>query len=114
MGMTSDVRTFIDAETKRIAEKIYWDIRREIPKKSGRSARSFKIEKTATGYTVYSERLQAYYADQGNGGRERLIYPVKATRLKITNGINRTLAVVPYVHGYDGCHYIAKVAEKYR
>ena len=63
---------------------------------------------------IVSNKLSAYYADQGNGGPNRIIYPRRAKALKITNGINRTLGYAKYVHGYDGEGYIKKVADRHR
>ena len=114
MSVEATARKIIDIETRRIAEKVYWDVRRECPKKSGRSARSFRIEKDGDTYAVVSDKLTAYYAENGNGGRGTLIYPKRAKRLKITNGVNRTLGYASCVHGYDGDHFLRRVADKYR
>lgn len=114
MSLKAHAQLFIEAETRRIAEKILWEVRAECPKQSGRSARSFRVEKRGSGYAVVSDKLSAYYADQGNGGPGRIIYPRRAKALKITNGVNRTLGYAKYVHGYDGAHYIKEVADRHR
>lgn len=114
MSVEATAREIIDIETRRLAEKIFWEVRRECPKKSGRSARSFRIEKNGDTYAVVSDKLSAYYAENGNGGRGTLIYPKRAKRLKITNGINRTLGYAPYVRGYDGDHFLRRVADMHR
>ena len=114
MGLTADVERIIQAETLKIAEVILDEVREECPKKSGRSAKSFHIEPRGNSYAVVSNRLAAYYADEGNGGSGRIIYPTRSRLLKITNGVNRTLGYAKYVHGYDGDHYITRVADRHR
>lgn len=114
MSIEALAREIVDIETKRIAEKIYWEVRRECPKQSGRTARSFRIEKRGSSYAIVSDKLTAYYAENGNGGPSTLIYPRKAKVLKITNGINRTLGYAPYVHGYDGAHFLREIADRHR
>lgn len=114
MSLKAKVDLAIDARTKRIAEQILKELRAECPKKSGRSARSFRIEKVGRNYRVVSNKLSAYYADQGNGGPDRIIYPRRAKALKITNGINRTLGYAKFVHGYDGDHFVTRVADRHR
>lgn len=114
MSLTSHAELFIHAETLRIAEEILAEVREECPKKSGRSAKSFHIEPRGNSYAVVSTRLAAYYADQGNGGPGRIIYPRRSKYLKITNGINRTLGYARYVRGYDGDNYIERVADRHR
>lgn len=114
MSVEALAREIIDIETRRIAEKIYYEVRRECPKKSGRTARSFRIEKRGDGYAVVSDKLTALYAENGNGGRGTLIYPKRAKKLKITNGVNRTLGYASYVHGYDGDHFLQRVADRHR
>ena len=114
MALWSELELIIDARTKRLAEKILAELQEECPKKSGRSARSFRIEKVGRNYQVVSRKLSAYYADQGNGGSGRIIYPRRAQRLKITNGINRTLGYAAYVHGYEGDHFVERVADRHR
>lgn len=114
MSLKAQAERIIDARTRKIAEQIFWEVREACPKQSGRSARSFRIEKRGRNYAIVSDKLSAYYADEGNGGSGRLIYPRRAKRLKITNGINRTLGYAPYVHGYEGAHYIEEVANRHR
>ena len=114
MSLKSRVESVIDARTKKIAEQILYELRVECPKQSGRSSRSFHIEKNGRNYRVISTKMTAYYADQGNGGPGRIIYPRKAKALKITNGVNRTLGYAKYVHGYDGTHFVKTVADRHR
>lgn len=114
MSLKARVELVIDARTKRLAEQILRELRAECPKQSGRSARSFRIEKVGRNYQIVSRKLSAYYADEGNGGRDRTIYPRRAKALKITNGINRTLGYAKFVHGYDGDHFVARVADRHR
>lgn len=112
--LSEELELIIEARTKRIAEQILSELRAECPKQSGRSARSFHIEKDGRNYRVVSTKLSAYYADQGNGGHSRIIYPRRAKALKITNGVNRTLGYAKYVHGYDGDHFVKRVADRHR
>lgn len=112
--LLDELELVIDARTKRIANRILAELQAECPKKSGRSARSFHIEKDGRNYQVVSRKLSAYYADQGNGGPGRTIYPRRARALKITNGINRTLGYATSVQGYDGDHFVERVADRYR
>ncbi|MBQ1296081.1 MAG: hypothetical protein IIY21_18685 [Clostridiales bacterium] len=114
MSVEALAREIIDIETRRIAEKIYWEIRRECPKKSGRTARSFRIEKRGDGYAVVSDKLTAYYAENGNGGAGTFIYPKKAKALKITNGVNRRLGFAAYVKAYKGDGFIQRVAARHK
>lgn len=114
MSLVAHAERIIETESRRIADKILWEVRAACPKQSGRSARSFRVEKRGRGYAVVSSKLSAYYADQGNGGSGRIIYPTRARALKITNGVNRTLGYARFVHGYDGAHYIREVANRHR
>ena len=114
MSLVADAERIIHAETLKIAEVILAEVQEECPKKSGRSAKSFHIEQRGDSYAVVSSRLAAYYADEGNGGPGRIIYPRRRKYLKITNGINRTLGYAKSVHGYDGDHYVERVADRHR
>ena len=116
MSLKAKVDLVIDARTKKIAETILYELRAECPKQSGRSARSFHIEKNGRNYRIVSSKLSAYYADQGNGGPGRTIYPRRAKALKITNGVNKTLGYARYVHGYyhEGEQgFVKRVAERH-
>lgn len=114
MSVKSRVEFVIDARTKRIANQILKELQAECPKQSGRTARSFRIEKVGRNYRIVSNKLTAYYAEYGNGGRGTYIYPKRAKALRITNGVNRTLGWAKYVHGYDGTGFIHDVAERHR
>jgi hypothetical protein len=114
MSLKATAELFVEAETRRIADKILWELRAACPKQSGRSARSFHVVKRGKNFAVVSDKLSAYYADQGNGGSGRLIFPRKAKALKITNGVNRTLGYARCVHGYDGAHFVKAVADNHR
>lgn len=107
------VFTEIDNHSRRLAEKMFWEVRRECPKRSGRTARSFSIMKINGNYVVGSTKLTAYYADQGNGGRDRLIYPTNAKLLRVTNNVNRTICWKPFVHGYDGAGFLKNIADRH-
>ena len=113
MSILATANEIIQIETKKIAEQIFWEVRRECPKKSGRTARSFYMEKRDYGWAIVSDKLTAYYAENGNGGPGTLIYPTHSKLLKITNGVNKTLGYAPYVRGYDGAHFLQKIAERH-
>lgn len=49
-----------------------------------------------------------YYADQGNGGSGRRIFPTRAKAL------NTKIGFKGMVHGYSGKHFIAAVANRHR
>ena len=74
----------------------------------------YAIQKVGRNYRIVSNKLTAYYAEYGNGGRGTYIYPKRAKALRITNGVNRTLGWAKYVHGYDGTGFIHDVAERHR
>ena len=113
MSFTSQVEVKIEAEMERIANQILGEVQDACPKQSGRTAKSFHIEKRgAHSYAIVSSKLTAYYSDQGNGSGR--IYPRRAKMLKITNGINRTLGYARSVSTYEGRHYIAEVANRHR
>ena len=114
MSLVATAKGIIDIETKKIAEEIYWEVRRECPKQSGRTARSFRMEKTENGYQIISDKLSAYYIENGNGGSGGTIYPRKAKALKITNGINRTLGYAAHVSAYEGRHFLRDIADRHR
>ena len=114
MALRAKVESIVDARTRRIADTVLSELQAACPKKSGRSAKSFHIEKVGRNYRVVSSKLSAYYADQGNGGSGRIIYPRRAKVLKITNGINRTLGYAKCVRGYDGAHFVEEVANRHR
>ena len=50
-----------------------------------------------------------YYADQGNGGRGRIIRPTRYKALHLKDGSYRA-----FVHGYEGTHFIKAVADRHR
>lgn len=117
--LTEAVYTAIDNQSKKIADKIFWEVRRECPKKSGRTARSFEVMKINGNYVVGSYKVTAYYAENGNGtGR---IYPRRKKALKLTNGINRVLTdengkpvIRASVSTYEGAHFLRDIASRHR
>lgn len=58
---------------------------------------------------IGSTELGAYYADQGNGGRGRIIHPTHAKALRLKDGTIRKS-----VHGYEGTHFVREVADRHR
>ena len=105
------------------ADQILYELRATCPKDTGETARSFRIMGKNDDSTVPtvggkgliqsirigSTKLSAYYADQGNGGKSRIIRPKHAKALKLKDGSYRT-----YVHGYDGTDFVRWVADRHR
>lgn len=105
------------------ANQILYELRATCPKDTGETARSFRIMSSEDDSTVStiggkglirsvrigSTKLSAYYADQGNGGKSRIIRPKRAKALKLKDGSYR-----PYVHGYDGTDFVKWVADRHR
>lgn len=104
------------------AGQILKELRAECPKDSGDTARRIHIMSgkedatvsiTAKGLIrsvrIGSNDLSAYYADQGNGGRSRIIRPTRSKALHLKDGSYRA-----YVHGYEGSHFVKRVADRHR
>lgn len=104
------------------ANQILGELRAECPKDSGKTAASFRImgkgedatvsvggRGLITNVRIGSTELSALYADQGNGGKGRIIYPTQAQALHLKDGSYRAS-----VHGYEGSHFVAKVASRHR
>lgn len=105
------------------ADQILYELRATCPKDTGDTARSFRIMGRNDDSTVPtiggrglirsvrigSTKLSAYYADQGNGGKSRIIRPKRKKVLALKDGSYR-----PYVHGYDGKEFVKWVADRHR
>lgn len=139
-SITDIVVGLTNRRVKQLAEQMLEEIRETIasemkhPERStGAAANSFSIswngaggggqfETGATGsfgggfltsVTISSDEPSAYYLDQGNGGSNRIIrssrYPKGSLHLEHIGDV-----YAKQVHGYDGIHYIKKVADMHR
>lgn len=104
------------------ANQILGELQAECPKDTGRTAASFHImggkgealvslggKGIIGSVRIGSNELSALYADEGNGGRGRIIYPTHAKALHLKDGSYRAS-----VHGYEGSHFVARVANRHR
>lgn len=105
------------------ADQILYELRATCPKDTGDTARSFKIlgrnsdstvptiggQGLISSVRIGSTKLTAYYANQGNGGRSRIIRPKRSKALHLKDGSYRA-----YVHGYDGTEFVKWVADRHR
>lgn len=118
MSLVEKVWAVTREEMTRLADTIEVELRAECPRRSGEAARSIHIE-PIDDYHIFvgGANLHLYYADQGNGGSGRII---KSTRkydrngvppgkLKFSDGSFHT-----YAHGYNGSHFVKKVADRHR
>lgn len=99
-----------------LAQRINFDLKRACPRRSGQAAQSIHIEKPSrlTRFIGSSDE-HLYFADQGNKpGHGGMIYPVNAKALIITDKSGRAVAFRAHAHTYEGSHFVAKVAAKYR
>ena len=113
------------------AEKILADLKAACPKKTGDTAETFCIMDeqypdavgiASASVFVGSTDRRAYWADEGNGIPGTKIYP-RHTR---TDGTGKppmlgeypsgipSYGWRPYVHAYEGKHFVREVARKYR
>ena len=53
--------------------------------------------------------VHLYYMNYGNGGSGRIIKPNTKKALRLKDG-----TITPYVFGYNGRHFIEKIADSYR
>lgn len=127
MSLESVAKGFIDGRLEEIAEEIKYDMVSVASKhsRSGRGVSAIRVEKLSpTSYFIGAHingsdwrdgGLHLYYLDQGNGGPGETIYPTRARALG---------PLPPYkghpggyranVSGYDGIHFVKKIADKYR
>lgn len=101
-----------------LADAIETELKAECPRRSGEAARSIAIEQIDD-YHIFvgGSNLHLYYADQGNGGSRRIIRStrlydrngVPPGKLKFSDGTFHTSA-----HGYNGKHFVKKVADRHR
>lgn len=122
MSLWDKVVGIVNKRMNTEAQQILSELQAECPKDTGRTAASFHIAGKGEGGTVsvgakgligsvqiISTELSAYYANYGNGGRNRTIYPTHAKALHLKDGSFRGS-----VRGYDGTHFVEKVANRHR
>ena len=110
MSLVGIVKQAVESQMDEIAMTILVELMDACPKRTGKTAESFEIMKYAEGLRyIGSTRLSAYYADQGNGGRGHIIRPTTKKALKLKDG-----SIRKSVHGYDGSHFVAEVANRHR
>ena len=121
MSVWEKVVQIANKAMKTEAEEIRDELRDACPKRTGKTARSFKImslgsdmENGLVGAKGLIKTVQigstlpsAYFADQGNG--TRIIYPVKRKALKFADGTFSNRA-----NPYEGAHFVEKVANRHR
>lgn len=122
MSLLSKVIEIANKAMNTEASQILDELKAECPKDTGHTAERIKIMGKGENATVSvggrglltnvrigSTDLSAYYADQGNGGRGRIIRPKEAQALHLKDGSYRA-----FVHGYNGSHFVARVANRHR
>lgn len=123
MSIWQKVVEIVNVKMNTEAGQILQELRAECPKDSGETARRIHIMGAKEDATVAiggvkglihsvrigSNDLSAYYADQGNGGSGRIIRPTRSKALHLKDGSYRA-----YVHGYEGSHFVKRVADRHR
>lgn len=119
-GMVIALNDIVQKELDRLATRIQYEMKSACPKRTGEAADSIHIEVDSEtsrfigAYTSTPGGLALYYADQGNGGRGRVIRPKHAKALPISNKSGQWIAFRAYVHGYEGSGFIKDVADRHR
>ena len=118
MSLVEKVWAITKEQMMELAETIEVELRSECPKRSGEAARSIGIEQMDE-YHIFvgGSNLHLYYADQGNGGSNRIITSTRAVdrkgrppgKLRFSDGSFHTSA-----HGYKGKHFVKAVADRHR
>lgn len=133
MSLWDRVVEIVNVKMQTEAAEILDELRAECPKRTGQTANSFHImagkgnatvsvggKGLITSVRIGSTRLSALYADEGNGGSGRVITSTRPVdrrgrppgKLKIMNGMYMQYAT--QVHGYDGDHFVKRVADRHR
>lgn len=120
MSLVEKVRAITKEQMLELARTIQGELIAECPSDSGAARGSIHIEEEGE-YRIFvgahasfppngdDPGTHLYYADQGNGGRNRTIYPTRYKALHLKDGSYRAS-----VRGYEGKHFIAKVANRHR
>lgn len=120
MSLVEKVRAITKEQMMELAQTIQGELKAACPSDTGAARASIHIEEEGE-YRIFvgahasfppdgnDPGTHLYYADQGNGGRGRTIYPTRYKALHLKDGSYRAL-----VHGYEGKHFIAAVANRHR
>lgn len=118
MSVVELVKASCREQMSRIAKTIEGELKGECPVRSGEAQASIGIEQISdTKYRIGGNNLHLKYADQGNGGKGTII---KSTRkfdrrgrrpgkLQFSDG-----TYANWVFGYEGKHFVRKVADRHR
>ena len=120
MSLVEKVFAISREQMRQIAQTVEGELKSACPSDTGAAKGSIHIEeKSETNILVGAwasfppsgddPGTHLYYADQGNGGRGRIIKPTRYRALHLKDGSYRS-----QVHGYEGKHFIAEVADRHR
>ena len=120
MSLVEKVRAITREEMRQLAVTIEGELKAECSSDSGAARASIHIEEIDEAHIFVGAHASfppngddggthLYYADQGNGGRGRIIRPTSYRALHLKDGSYRAS-----VHGYEGKHFIKAVADRHR
>ena len=120
MKKKEKVRAITEEQMMELARTIQGELISACPSDTGAARGSIKIEKESDTLIFVGAHASfprngddpgthLYYADQGNGGRGRIIRPTRYKALHLKDGSYRA-----FVHGYEGTHFIKAVADRHR
>lgn len=121
MSLVEIVNNVCMSELDRVASVIEGELKDECPKRTGQAAASIGISAPSdVTRRIGGVNDHLFFADQGNGGRGTII---KSTReydrlgrrpgkLVVMNGMYTSYR--NSVHGYEGRHFVEKVAARHR
>lgn len=126
MSLKGIFESFCERELDRVALEIEGEMKAVVSEhyKSGKALAAIHIEKkdmftrwiggtdgTGTGVSGTDHLL---LLDQGNGGSGSRIVPKNSRALRLTDGRGNTKAFATSVRGYDGIHFLARIASRHR
>lgn len=139
MSLIYYLKRIVTGRRDDLAEQILQELKDECPKRSGKTAeKGFYISRgghgTGTSVSlggsvgkggigsvfVGSDKLTAYWADQGNGGENKIIMAKHKRKSGAMGALGEYPDGIPgigwkqYVHGYEGRHFVKKVADRHR
>lgn len=133
MSLLSKAIGIANKAMKTEADQILKELREACPKKTGKTARSFRIMSmdadavvgtTGQGVTkrvlIGSTRLTAYWADHGNYDSGQKIYPKHTRKDGRTPMLGKYPDGIPgygwraSVNAYEGTHFVREVADRHR
>ena len=120
MSLVETVRAITKEQMRELAVTIQGELKGACPSDTGAARGSIQIEEEGEDRIFVGAHASfprngddpgthLYYADQGNDGRSREIYPTRYKALHLKDGSYRGM-----VHGYDGKHFIKAVADRHR